>query len=88
MEVMMAVSLDEETVPSAGEIAEMIEEIRYHGYAVILIEEAYGEYADKIMAETDAEVVYVDPLTTGDGKADSYIVGMMKNLNAIRDVLK
>lgn len=88
MEVMMAVSLDEETVPSAGEIAEMIEEIRYHGYALILIEEAYGEYADKIMAETDAEVVYLDPLTTGDGEKDSYLSGMQKNLNTIRDVLK
>jgi len=88
MEVMMAVSLDEETVPSAGEIAEMIEEIRYHGYALILIEEAYGEYADKIMAETDAEVVYLNPLTTGDGEKDSYLSGMQKNLNAIRDVLK
>jgi len=88
MEVLMAVSLDEETVPSAGEIAEMIEEIKYHGHALILIEEAYGEYADKIMAETEAEVVYLDPLTAGDKTADSYIIGMQKNLEAVRDVLR
>lgn len=88
MEVLTAVSLDEETVPSAGEIAEMIEEIRYHGFALILIEEAYKDYAEKIMAETEAEVVYLDPLTTGDGNADSYIHGMQRNLEAVRNVLK
>jgi len=84
MEVLMALSLDEETVPSAGEIAEVIEEINYHGYTLILIEEAYAEYAEKIVAETGAEVVYIDPLTTGDGTIDSYITGMKSNLEAIR----
>ncbi|MBP3568151.1 MAG: zinc ABC transporter substrate-binding protein [Lachnospiraceae bacterium] len=84
MEVLMSLSLDEETVPSAGEIAEVIEEIRYHGTALILIEEAYAEYAEKIVAETEAEVVYLDPLTTGTEAADSYITGMQKNLEALR----
>ena len=88
MEVLMALSLDEETVPSAGEIAEVIEEINYHGYAVIFIEESYAEYADKILAETAAEVVYLNPLTTGDGAADSYILEMQKNLEAIRGVIR
>lgn len=83
MEVLMALSLDEETVPSAGEIAELIEEIKYHGYALIFIEEAYAEYADKILAETVADVVYLNPLTTGDGAIDGYISGMRKNIEAI-----
>lgn len=86
MEVLMALSLDEETVPSAGEIAEVIEEIKYHGYAVIFIEEAYAEHAEKILTETAAEVVYLDPLTTGDGGADSYISGMWSNIEAIREI--
>lgn len=86
MEVLMALSLDEETVPSAGEIAEVIEEINYHGYAVIFIEEAYAEHAQKILAETAAEVVYVNPLTTGDGGVDSYISGMWSNLEAIQEI--
>ena len=88
MEVLMAASLDEEELPGPGEIARMIEEIKYHGYALIFIEEAYAEYADKIMADTEAKVVYLDPLTTGNGEVDGYISGMQKNLNAIRDVLK
>ena len=84
MEVLMMLSLDEETVPSAGEIAEVIEEIKHHGYALILIEEAYAEHAEKILAETDAEVVYLNPLTTGDSAEDSYITGMRNNLEAIQ----
>lgn len=86
MEVLMALSMDEETVPSAGEIAEVIEEINYHGTALIFIEEAYASYADKILAETAAEVVYLDPLTTGNGAVDSYLTGMQNNLEAIWEV--
>lgn len=81
MEVLMSLSLDEETVPSAGEIAEVIEEINYHGGAFIFIEQEYAEYADKILAETDAVAVYLNPLTTGDGNADSYYQEMQKNLD-------
>lgn len=85
MDVLMALSLDEETTPSAGEIAEIIEEIKYHGTALLLIEEQYASSAEKIAAETNAKIVYTDPLTTGDGAADSYIKGMQKNLEQIRN---
>ena len=88
MEVLMSVSLDENTVPSPGERAEIIEEIKYHGNVLILIEEANRKYADNIMAETDAKTVYLDPLTTGEENADSYLLGMQNNLDAIREVLK
>ena len=88
MEVLMALSLDEETVPSAGEIAEVIEEINYHGTALIFIEEQYASHAEKITAETGAMVVYLNPLTTGDGAVDSYISGMHANLEAIRETLE
>ena len=88
MEVLMALSLDEETLPSPGEIAEVIEEINYHGTALVFIEEEYASYADKIMAETDAKVVYINPLTTGGGSADSYLSGMWENLSAIRRVVE
>lgn len=88
MEVLMSVSLDENTVPSPRERAEIIEEIKYHGNVLILIEEANRKYADNIMAETDAKTVYLDPLTTGEENSDSYLLGMQNNLDAIREVLK
>ncbi len=86
MEVIATLSLDEETTPSAGEIAEVIEEIKHHGQALIFIEEVYASHAEKIVAETGATVVYLDPLTTGDGALRSYLDGMRININEIRKV--
>lgn len=83
MEVLMTLSLDEEAVPSAGEIAEVIEEINYHGGAYIFIEREHAAYADKIMKESMASVFYLDPLTTGDGDMDSYYAEMKKNLDTL-----
>jgi len=83
MDVIMALSLDEETVPSAGEIAEVIAEIKYHGGAYLLIEREYADYADKILAETNASAVYLEPLTTGDGDSSSYYKEMQKNLDVL-----
>lgn len=84
MEVIGSVALDEETVPSAGEIAELIEEIRYHGEAWILIEEVYASHAEKIVAETGARVIYLNPLVTGDGSKDSYVTGMKENFETLK----
>ncbi len=85
MEVIAVLSLDEETVPSAGEIAEVIEEIHHHGGAWIWIEEDYASHAEKIVAETSAEVIYLDPLVTGTGEQDSYLTGMKENLQKIKE---
>ena len=87
MEVIAILSLDEETMPSAGEIAEVIEEINHHGSALIFIEENYASYADKIVAETSAKVAYLDPLVTGTGQADSYLIGMEQNLKKIKELV-
>lgn len=87
MHVIGVVALDEETVPSAGEIAELIEEIKYHGGAWILIEEAYASHAEKIVAETGARVLYLNPLVTGDGEKNSYLVGMRENIKVIREAV-
>jgi len=89
MEVLMTFSLDENSRPAAGEITEVIEEINYHGgTALILIEEEYASSANNILADTNAKVVYISPLTTGDGAADSYLSGMWENLSAIRQAVE
>lgn len=88
MDVLIAFSLDENSEPSPGEITEAIEEINYHGTALILIEKEYASHANSILADADAKVVYINPLTTGDGAADSYLSGMWENLNAIRQVVE
>lgn len=85
LNVLGSLALDEETVPSAGEIAELIEEIQYHGGAWILMEEAYAVHAEKIVAETGAKVIYLNPLTSSNEDKQSYLDGMRDNLQAIRD---
>ena len=87
MEVIAVLSLDEDNVPSAGEIAEVIEEVNHHGSALIFIEEEYASHADKIVAETLAEVIYLDPLVTGTGERESYLTGMEQNLQKIKENL-
>ena len=87
MDVISVLALDDETVPSAGEIAEVVEEIKHHGETWILIEEAYAVHAEKIVAETGAKVLLLDPLVTGADHADSYLDGMAENLNQIKDFI-
>ncbi len=79
-------SLDENETPSAGEIAEAIEKAKRCKEVIVLIEEELAFNADKIVAETGAKVICIDPLTSGNNK-DSYIDGMMKNLKAIDEYL-
>ena len=88
MEVLATLSLDEETVPGAGEIATVIGEINYHVGAVLFVEPENARYAEKILAETEAVVVYLDPLTTGTGAPESYITGMQKNLDEVSGICK
>ena len=64
-------------------IAEVIEEINYHGGAYLLIEREHAAYADKILMETESVVFYLNPLTMGAGEADSYYEDMMKNLDTL-----
>lgn len=88
MEILAELALDEEQVPSAGEIAEVVEEIRYHGTALLLIEEEYLSHAQKIATEANAVIVCIDPLLAGDGSLDSYVSGMRNNLAAVEAALE
>ncbi len=79
-------SLDENETPSAGEISEAIEKAKKFEEVVVLIEEELVVNADKVVRETGATIIYIDPLTSGNG-ADSYIKGMTADLDAIAEYL-
>ncbi len=76
-------SLDENEQPSANEIAEAIEKAKKCEEVVVLIEEDLAFNADKIVKETGAKVIFMDPLTSGDNM-DSYVNGMTDNLMAMK----
>lgn len=87
LEVAMVMDLDEERQVSAGEVAEVLEEIKEHGVSLILAEERYGkEMGDTIQKEVDVDVIYLDTLNRGNYEKDSYLVGMQSNIDLLRQV--
>ena len=85
MNVSYTMDLDEERQVSAGEVAEVIDEIRQNNVSIILAEELYGKnMGDAVIKEADVQVIYIDTLNRGDYDADSYITGMTNNIELIK----
>lgn len=80
--------LDEERQVSAGEVADMVAQIREHDVHLILAEELYGaQMCDTIKKETAVDVIYLDTCVRGTYEADSYLRAMGENLELIRQAL-
>ena len=85
LEVPFCMDLDEERQVSAGEVAEVLEVIKHDNVKYIFAEELYAaSMCDMIQKEVDVTVIYLDPLTRGVYDADSYIKGMLENMNRIK----
>ena len=86
MQVIDTLNLDEERQVSAGEVAELIAQIRENGVAVVLAEELYGkDMGEIIQEETDAKVYYLDTLNRGTYQRDSYLAGMEENIRILKE---
>lgn len=84
--VCAVMDLDEERQISAGEVAGIISTIEQNSVSYILAEETYGADMGRVIeAETDATVVYIDPLNRGDYDKDSYLNGMDANIDKLID---
>lgn len=88
IEVVVGVSLDAETALSAAQIAEVTDEIRMHGIRYLLAEEATGAVAEQIALETGTQVIYLDPLTSGDDSTEAYLAAMRQNMEQLKQLLK
>lgn len=87
LEVCYTLDLDEERQVSAGEVADVLTAIRTKEVPFILAEELYGSsMGDTVTAESDVQVIYLDPLTRGDYDADSYLDGMRNNIAILSQV--
>lgn len=74
--------LDEERQVSAGEVADILRQIREAGADVILAEELYGrQMCETVQKEADVQVIYLDTCVRGDYEADSYLRAMEGNLD-------
>lgn len=84
--VCAVMDLDEERQISAGEVAGIISTIEQNSVSYILAEETYGADMGRVIeAETDAMVVYIDPLNRGDYDKDSYLNGMDANIDKLTE---
>ena len=88
LHVVMAVEVEgDESALSAGEMAEVLEEIKLHGIQYLFIEEQYTQtVADVLAQESGTQTVVLDSLVTGDGDADSWLMGMDRNLEVLKDI--
>ncbi len=87
LNVVQCIEISSETSLSAGTIANTIDEINYHDIEILLSEKQFkNTIANNISKETDAEVYVLDSLVTGNNNKDSYIDGMKKNIENIKEI--
>lgn len=87
--VAYVLDLDEERQVSAGEVADVLEEIKAQNVKVILAEELYGQkMAQTVQSNADVQVLYLDPLNRGEYDPDSYLNGMEYNLELLRQLIR
>ncbi len=86
LDVVAVVEREPGTEPSAGELAELIDNIKATNVKVLFAEPQYSKKAaESIAKETGATVYMLDPVVTGEknAPADSYIKTMEKNLEVL-----
>ena len=77
------VDLDAESALSAGELAELADEVRFHNVQYFFAEEATGNTAVQLAKETGSNVIFLDPITSGPDKLDAYLTAMRQNLDML-----
>lgn len=81
--------LDEERQVSAGEVADLLEEMEKNQVSLVLAEELYGkDMGETVKQETECQVFYLDMLVRGDYHPDSYLKAMQKNIDLMREALE
>ena len=87
--VVHQVVMEEDTSMSAGEIAEIMEEIKQNNVSILLAEKQFSNQIPKRIAEeTNTQVVVVDSLVSGELDKEAYINGMKENIRILKEVFK
>ena len=88
MDIPYCVELDENQSPSAKELAEIINSVNEDNIRLLITADDAGELiADTIARETNAKVIRLDPVLTGDYSADSYVKAMINNSNILENAI-
>lgn len=87
MNVAYCLDLDEERQVSAGEVAEVMQEVQDNQVSIILAEEHYGkDMGDTLEKEGACKVYYLDSLVRGTYEKDSYLKAMQKNIDLMQEI--
>lgn len=88
LDVKHTVVMESDTSLSAGEIAEVIDEINEYNIKVLFTEEQYSkQIASSVANETSAKVYVLDSCVSGVSNKNAYIDAMEKNLKILEEAL-
>lgn len=91
LNIVSVVEREPGTEPSAGELAELVDQIKETGVKLLFAEPQYSKKAAETIAkETGAKVYMLDPVVTGerDASADSYVQAMEENLKVLVEAFR
>lgn len=89
LNVKHTVVMEEDTSLSAGEIAEIVEEIKEYNVKVLFTEEQYSDQiAATVAKETGAKVYVLDSCVRGDMDKQAYINAMKSNIEILKEAFK
>ena len=87
LDVVKTVDIDSDTALSAGTVAEIISEIKFHGIKVLICEQQYKDsIATSVSKETDAKTYILDSLVSGPDSKEAYIIGMSNNIKTLKKI--
>lgn len=85
IEVVYILNLDGDSVMKAGEVAEIINEVKRYQIDYLWTEQQFAEsIAASIASETEAEVLILNTLVSGESYKNSYIDSMNYNIDLLR----
>lgn len=86
LNVSYVLDLDEERQVSAGEVADVLDQIQKDNVSYIFAEELYGSDMGKtVESESNVKVIYLDACNRGDYSRDSYLTAMQSNIDKLRE---
>ena len=84
-DVRLCVEMDENQTPSAREMAEIITTVKDEGITLLIAaDDASKAVADTVARETDAKVIVLDPVLTGDFSKESYADALNENARILK----
>lgn len=89
IQVVHAVSLDNDTALSAGEVAEIMDEIKENNVRLLFTEKQFSDAVpSRIAEETKAQICVIDSLVSGGMDKDAYLDGLREDIRVLKNMLE